>query len=113
MSPHDHERGRRHLGEVHGREERIVLGHELGDGIAAPAGRGKQYTRLDPGLGQVHFRSVVRIGEPGTEQQARGVPAHRVPGHGDLVVVQAPEKLRYGGLDDVEPVEDACHVLGP
>ena len=109
----DHERGRRHLGEVHGREEGVILGHELGEGIAAPAGRGQQYTRLDPGFGQVHFRPVVRIGEPRAQQQARGVPAHRVPGHGDLAPVQAPGELRDGGLDRVELVEDARHVLGP
>ena len=42
-------------GEVRGQEERVVLGRELAEGIAAPAGRGQQHARPDPGLGQVHL----------------------------------------------------------
>ncbi len=38
------------------------------------------------------------------------MPAHRVPGYGDLALVQAPGKLRDGGLDHVELVQDARHV---
>lgn len=108
----DHERGCRHAGEVRGREEGPVLRDVRGEGVASPSGRGEQHARPDPGLGQVHFRPVVRVGEPGAQQQARGVPAHRMPDHCDPAPVQAPGELRDGGLDLVEPVEDARHVLG-
>lgn len=109
----DHECGGGHRGEAGGQEEGVVLDGELGQGVAAPAGRGEQYARLDPRVGQVHFGSVVGIGEAGAQQQARGVPAHGVPDDGDPAPVETSGALRNGFLDGVELVEDARHVLGP
>ena len=73
---YDHQGRSRHLGKAGVPEER-ELRRESTEIRTAVAGRGQQHTRLNPGLGQIHFGSIL-IGRLSARKPA-AADARRTP----------------------------------
>jgi hypothetical protein len=103
----------RHTGETRVQEGQ-VLGRERGQVGAARPRRREEDAGRDPRVGQVVLLLPGHRVEDAQSQEVAGrLAAEGVPGRGDTVPVDMSAEAGDGGLQRVEVVQDALHVLDP